>query len=300
MSYERVLWLPGVLRAVGLQVVEHPGWTTRGLSTARPFTPRAVVWHHDASAPGDSPGVPDYMIHNFSSAAAQCWVDRAGRWHLIASGRAPHTGAVLPGMPTNETSIGVETDHTTGEDWPPALLASLRRGTAAILRHLGVLPGVGLHFHRTICSPPGRKTDPDRLNLAAEREQVALAMTSATGGPSRGAGAPLPLPSTPPRPVPEEDDLMLIPAGTPVTLPVPEAAPGTIRRLYVAAADAADVSVIFRQGAKVTRAITWHVGDGQSAMASLTAANTAIGGLPTSVSISARTPVVAVIAAVPA
>lgn len=195
MPYERILWLPGVLRAVGLDVVEHPGWTTRGLSMARPFVPRAVVWHHDASAPGDSPGVPDYMIRNYATAAAQCWVDRAGRWHLIASGRAPHTGAVRPGMPDNTTSIGVETDHTTGEDWPPALLASLRRGTAAILRHLGVGPDA-LHFHRTICAPPGRKTDPDRLNLAAERENVAQAMTSTVGGPSRGTGVPLPLPET--------------------------------------------------------------------------------------------------------
>jgi hypothetical protein len=178
MSYNRITWAPDVLRAAGLTVVEHPGWRTRGLSESRRFEPSAVVWHHDASALGDSPGVPDAMIARFDTAAAQFWVDRAGRWHIIASGRAPHAGAVLPGMPDNETSIGVETDHTTGESWPPALLSSLRRGTAALLQHMHQAAS-GLHFHKTICSPPGRKIDPAGLDLAAERMRVAVLFSPA-------------------------------------------------------------------------------------------------------------------------
>lgn len=173
MTYQRATWLPDVLRDAGLTVIEHDGWRTRGLSTARPFTPRAVVWHHDASAPGDSPGVPGYMIRNYDRAGAQLWVDRYGRWHIIASGRAAHAGKVLPGHPGNETSLGVETDHTTGEAWPDALLVSLRRGTAAILKHLGVPATRGLHFHKSICDPPGRKVDPDGLTLSTERLRVA-------------------------------------------------------------------------------------------------------------------------------
>lgn len=172
MAYERITWVPDVLRRAGLTVVEHDGWKRRGLSESRPFTPRAVVIHHDASAKGDSPGVPDYMIRNFSTSAAQLWVSRAGAWHIIASGRAPHAGTVLPGMPDNETSIGVETDHTTGEDWPDALLWSLRLGTASILAVLGG-GAEALHFHKTICSPPGRKVDPAGLDLADERRRVA-------------------------------------------------------------------------------------------------------------------------------
>lgn len=171
MSYDRITWAPDVLRAAGLTVVEHDGWRPRGLSTARRFEPSAVVWHHDASAPGDSPSVPASMIARFDTASAQFWVDRAGRWHIIASGRAPHAGEVLAGMPDNETSIGVETDHTTGEGWPPALLNSLRKGTAALLRHMAK-DAHGLHFHKTICSPPGRKIDPAGLDLATERGRV--------------------------------------------------------------------------------------------------------------------------------
>lgn len=184
MTYNRITWAPAVLRAAGLTVVEHDGWETRGLSTDRPFDPQYVVWHHDASAPGDSPGVPAAMIARFETAAAQLWVDRAGRWHIIASGRAPHAGATLPGMPTNYNSIGVETDHTSGEDWPPALLASLRTGTAAILAHLGHTAAFGLHFHKTICSPVGRKIDPDGLDLKVERVRVAAATPSADPKPA--------------------------------------------------------------------------------------------------------------------
>lgn len=176
MVYNRMHWLPRVLRNAGIEVVLHKGWRTRGLGTYRPFDPKYVVWHHDASAPGNSPGVPGYMIRNYGRAAAQVWVDRRGRWHIIASGRAPHAGATRNHV-VNENSIGIETDHTTGEEWPPALLDSLRRGTKAIFDHLNV--GANhLHFHKSICDPPGRKVDPDGLNLGRERNRVANCNTN--------------------------------------------------------------------------------------------------------------------------
>lgn len=168
-------WLADVLRASGVQVKEIDGWKTRGHYGG--FTGlRAVVWHHDASAVGDSPGVPSYMLGNWDTAAAQLWVDRAGVWHILAAGPAYHAGKVLAGKPDNHTSLGVETDHTTGEEWPVALLTSLRIGTAAILKHLGEDPSTGLEFHKTICSPKGRKSDPDGLDLADERKRVASAL----------------------------------------------------------------------------------------------------------------------------
>ena len=176
MSYQRILWVPDVLRRAGLTVVEHDGWKARGLTEDRSFAPRYLVWHHDASPKGDSPGVPEFMVRNFATGAAQLWLDRAGVWHIIAAGRAPHAGDVLPGMPDNETSIGVETDHTTGEAWPDAQLDSLRAGSAVILSVLGT-GADGLHFHKTIANPPGRKVDPDGLNLADERRAVARLIT---------------------------------------------------------------------------------------------------------------------------
>lgn len=172
MTIIRAPWLADVLRAEGLEVVEHPGWKTRG----RDFADlAAIVWHHDASAIGDSPGVPAYMLREIAAgrAGAQLWVDRAGTWHVLAAGLVFHAGRVRKGKPSNSYALGVETDHTTGEDWPLPQLYSLRRGTAGILRRLGWPPSTGLEFHRTICSPIGRKSDPAGLDLDDERVLVA-------------------------------------------------------------------------------------------------------------------------------
>lgn len=166
----RALWLPDVLRDANLKVVEHDGWKSRGHGDFLDL--RAVVWHHDASAVGDSPGVPAYMLRNWNRAGAQLWVSRQGVWHVLASGVAYHAGNVLAGKPSNRYSLGVETDHTTGEDWPAELLYSLRIGTAAILHRLDVPAQSGLEFHRTICAPKGRKSDPDGLHLDLERALV--------------------------------------------------------------------------------------------------------------------------------
>lgn len=173
---KRADWLASVLRQAGLSVKEHDGWKRRG----RDFRNLgSVVWHHDASPPGDSPGVPGYMLREMQAgrAGAQVWVDRRGTWHVLAAGVAFHAGRVRPGMPGNDQSLGLECDHTTGEAWPRAQLVSLRVGTAAILRRLGQ-DATGLHFHSSICDPPGRKTDPDGLNLHSERGRVAVLMAA--------------------------------------------------------------------------------------------------------------------------
>lgn len=175
MVYRRATWLPHVLRGAGLEVVLVHGWESRGLDGGD-FTPRALVLHHDASPVGDSPGVVEFMLRNFDTGAAQCWLSRQGVWHVLASGRCAHAGVVLPGMPDNSTSLAVECDHTSNERWPGPQLDSLRVGSAAILGHLG-RDASALHFHKTICAPPGRKTDPDGLSLDHERAAVAELLT---------------------------------------------------------------------------------------------------------------------------
>lgn len=170
--------LADALRAAGLKVREYPGWKTRG-QTDGPFTPIGVMWHHDASAPGDSPGVVD-MMANLANNGAQTWVDRYGTWHLIATGRMWHAGSgggwgrIRSGQ-GNTLSVGVETDHTTGEDWPPALLSGLRCGTAVLLRLLGSSPHDSLCGHKEyrITNP-----DPHGLDMAQERTAVAALMAN--------------------------------------------------------------------------------------------------------------------------
>src|ERR1700712_1732463 len=111
-------WFPATLRAAGIVVVETAGWT--GRSHGQYPAKVKCVWHHDASPPGDSPGALSWMISNWSSSSANVWIDRQGRWHLVGTGISWHAGSVLPGMPGNMDSFGIETDHTVNEAWPAA------------------------------------------------------------------------------------------------------------------------------------------------------------------------------------
>lgn len=202
---------PDYLRAAGIKVQEHNNWRNNAPLGELPSRPK-IVWHHDASPAGPSPGALDWIIgaYNRQDASAQIWVGYDGTWHFIGSGVAWHTGNVMPGMPGNYEAVGVETDETTGETWSPALLNSLRKGTAAIASAEGYDPENWLHFHKTICKPPGRKSDPEGLELASERRTVRALMS----------GKPVsPEPSDDPKDNPvapggadgqEEDDVALI------------------------------------------------------------------------------------------
>lgn len=185
--------LPDVLRTAGRRVTLLEGWATR--TTAAPgFAPSSLVWHHDASGVGDSPGVPDYMRRNYAAAGAQLWVDNYGGWTVISCNKANHAGKVLGGMPGNTLSFGIETDHTTNEPWSPDLLASLRIGSVALLRWMAATAN-DLHFHRTVCSPVGRKSDPDRLDLRGERATLETMWNGSTV--LSGPATPLPPPPMP-------------------------------------------------------------------------------------------------------
>lgn len=175
----RASWLADVLRAAGITVVEHAGWKGRGTALV---DVDSIVWHHDGSPPGATPSVPQYMAGQIDHGkpGAQCWVALDGTWHLVADGKVFHTGEVRVGKSGNSRALGIETDHTTGETWSGVhLLDSLRRGTAAILQHLDATEQA-VEFHKTICSPPGRKTDPDGLDLAVERRAVAALLAHQT------------------------------------------------------------------------------------------------------------------------
>jgi hypothetical protein len=141
------------------------------------------------------------MISNYPESSANIWVDRYGTWHLVGTGVSWHAGRVKPGMPDNFSSIGIETDHTTAELWPPAQIDSLRKGTAAIFKKQGV-GSDWLHFHKTICTPVGRKSDPDGLDLGPERQRVANFMTGSSPAPK-----PPVTPPKPPTPAKEWDEM---------------------------------------------------------------------------------------------
>jgi len=162
-------WMAAVLRSAGCNVVELAGSQTRGQPGV--FAPVAVMWHHDGSAPGDSPSLPASMA-NLNNNGSQLWVDRYGTWYVIACGLMYHAGAGagfgnVRANQGNRDSIGVETDHTIGEAWPVAQLRSLRAGTQALLARLGQSADRALCAHKEYAA--GRKPDPDGLYMPHER-----------------------------------------------------------------------------------------------------------------------------------
>jgi hypothetical protein len=191
-----------LLRAAGLEVEEVGNWKTRTATGSGYVDMRGILWHHDASPPGDSPGALQWMLTQ--GPAANCWVDRYGKWFIYCGGVSYHAGTGGPGwnIPKdmgNQFLWGVETDHTTGEKWPEAQLSSLRKGTAALLLGLKLDPKFngGLLFHYSwtnggIDGLPkfatyGRKNDPDGLDLAAERAVVSGIMRDLGTNPKTAA-----------------------------------------------------------------------------------------------------------------
>lgn len=71
-------------------------------------------------------------------------------------------GTLIPTDQGNTYSVGVETDHTTGEPWPREQLLALLVGTVAICRYLGT-PAAAVIGHKDYA--PGRKTDPDGITM---------------------------------------------------------------------------------------------------------------------------------------
>jgi hypothetical protein len=156
------------------------GFNGRGLTEFR-----GIMWHHDASPVGDSPGALDWCMYMGIAPAAAAWIDRKGVWHLYAAGLSNHAGigssALAPNNSGNQYYFGIETDHTYGETWWQPQLDSLRVGTAAIMRAYDLDPAKALEFHKTYA--PGRKNDPDGVDLGDERRTVAAIMrTSGANG----------------------------------------------------------------------------------------------------------------------
>ena len=190
----RLLWLPGVLRAAGLTVVEVPGWQTRG---ADGIAPRVVLDHHTASsrkggnAPSlnvivnGRPDLPGPLSNVLIGRDGTCYVTAAGVSNNAGRGGSPMHGAVH-----NRHTIGVEIENDgIGEPWTDRLLDVCRRHDAAICRHLGWTADRCV-AHREWATPKGRKVDPS-WDQNAHRAAVARLL------------APTPPPSE------EDDDPML-------------------------------------------------------------------------------------------
>jgi hypothetical protein len=159
----RITWLADVLRAAGLQVVEHPGWKTR----ERPgdWSPRFLVAHATAAPASQSDATQVRIVRDgradLNGPIANACIDRQGRWHVLAAGRCNTTvpGTVGPfAGQGNSHALGIEAcNDNRGEAWPPRQYESYVTGVAAICRRMG-WPESRIVGHRE--HTPGHKTDP--------------------------------------------------------------------------------------------------------------------------------------------
>lgn len=191
----RLTWLADVLRAEGLDVWESPGWRGRGKELA---VVEGIVWHHTASSPRTSDTAVHAMLRDgrpdLAGPLSQLGLERDGTFVVVADGRANHNGYGLWG----NNSIGIEAyNDGVGEPWPAVQLDAYRRGTAAILRRLG-LTAAAVMGHRE--TDPKRKIDPTGLDMNAERAHVRALLR----------GTPAPTPPTPGAPRRRKDNSMLI------------------------------------------------------------------------------------------
>jgi N-acetylmuramoyl-L-alanine amidase len=171
-------WLADVLRGAGCRVVEESGWKTRGRDGS--FTPRGIMLHHDASPAGETSNGVDVIRDGRPGLAgplAQLWLAYDGTWHVVAAGRANHAGEgqwhECPRDQGNAYFIGIETDHTTNEQWTSGQRSAALAGVAALADRLGIRTPDGVEdwfcAHKEYTD---RKPDPDPLDMDYAREQL--------------------------------------------------------------------------------------------------------------------------------
>lgn len=175
------------LRKWGLKVQEKEGWRHRG----RPynFYPKAIMVHHTASGSQSgnfaSEGIVTSGRSDLPGPLCQVLLGRDGTVKLIADGYANHAGYGGPkmGIPANQGNtyaIGIEAENNgVGEPWSKEQLNAYYRLCAALLVWIGRKDVNRVFGHKEWA--PGRKIDPNGINMDKFREQVKKAMRQ---GPS--------------------------------------------------------------------------------------------------------------------
>jgi N-acetylmuramoyl-L-alanine amidase/Putative peptidoglycan binding domain len=208
MTY--LTWFADVLRAASLNVVEQPGWKTRG--KAWPGSVKGIICHHTAGPKtGNAPSLKvvtdgrrafrlngrDYPA--VSGPLSQVVLGRDGTWFLVAAGRANHAGiGAWKGITAGSSNlIGIEAENmgTPEDPWPEVQIASYALGVAALLKRFG-LSADDCIGHLEWALPKGRKIDPT-FNMSAFRARVAQAIVALSGG--KAPKRPAPVPSVDPR-----------------------------------------------------------------------------------------------------
>jgi N-acetylmuramoyl-L-alanine amidase-like protein len=168
--------LATIARRAGLSVVEQSGWQSRGHGGM--IDVRAVICHHTAGGSGNtaSLGVVQNGRSDLPGPLSHFLLAKDGTVYVVAAGLCYHAGATLASWQSNAHSIGIEAERSVADinarvPWPERQLVAYAKLCRALQDAFGGVPVLG---HKEICSPPGRKIDPD-FDMAAFRGRVASA-----------------------------------------------------------------------------------------------------------------------------
>jgi len=226
MQGTALLWLPDVLRAAGVKVVEFEGWRLRARSSGGfgPGKPYAVFWHHTASktTPQNDAAYCCYgaearpLTNLLMTRTGECWVLSAGATNTNGKGkRIPFSRGVVEIDSANSAVVGMEICNTgIGEAYPQVQIDACFAASNAINAYMGNQP-TDVSTHQFYA--PDRKIDPAQAaavqgpwkpsaingvgswNLADLRAECAR----------RAVPAPGPGPTPPPTPTPGGDDVQV-------------------------------------------------------------------------------------------
>lgn len=177
MTYA-LTWMPAILRAAGLMVIEVPGWQSAGHGDFGPA--KGIICHHTACGHGfadmPSEGVVEHGRPDLPGPLCNLLLGRSGHIAAIAAGRAWHAG---PGAWKGDTLgnshfIGIEAENAGDghDDWPAVQIDAFHRMCAALLKHIGAPVDMCIGHKEWA---PGRKIDPD-FDMNGFRARVELLM----------------------------------------------------------------------------------------------------------------------------
>lgn len=154
--------LARVARKTNYPVVEVKGWKTRGQGQMGAI--KTIVPHHTAGPKaGNAPSL-NVVTHGragLRGALSHYVLGRDGTIYVVAAGLTWHAGKVRKSSYGNTHAIGIEAENTgLGEKWSTAQLDSYVKLCAALVKEFK-LSASDVRAHKEICSPVGRKPDPN-------------------------------------------------------------------------------------------------------------------------------------------
>lgn len=184
MAYALASRLERAVKRAGVKYKKVSGWASRGHGTMGSI--RGVVAHHTAGpASGNAPSlnVVAYGRPGLSGPLSQLFLARDGTVYLVAAGVSWHAGRVNNSNFTNSHAIGIEAEATGTSSWPDHQVDAYAKLCKALCDEFN-LSTSRVRGHKEVCSPRGRKIDPN-FSMSDFRAKVG----GAKGGVSSGGGS---------------------------------------------------------------------------------------------------------------